>query len=172
MSETWLEPKTWKAGEGLTPSKLNTYLRNQLNYLRYRNRAEASDTTDVSISGATVSAVDDNKFKISHSVAKNADVLLRFVGQFQGSSVNNDLRFDIFVDNSYYVSSLAASPLTRGLWVVGCYTINTDQALDFKWSLQGLSEGAHTFSLHAWRSAGTFTIKGTTRTTRISAEDY
>ena len=73
---SWVKPKTWLAGEGVTPSKLNRYLSEQTDYLRYRLRTQATITTDIALSNASMAAIDDTQLKLAHSLTEGADLML------------------------------------------------------------------------------------------------
>lgn len=147
-------PKTWKT-EGLTPPKLNTYISDNMYYLRYRNRVSVTySAADIAITVATLAPVNDSFFRLTLNVTENADLKLMIrVGIEKTLNLDSPIFFDIWTDDSYYLSSRTATALARGLFSksVQSATANAVEATYFEYPLRGLSAGVHTFSLHAAR---------------------
>ncbi len=155
MSYNWFQPKTWKAGEALTPALLNRFIGDQNDFLRYRNRVSALNTTAYAPAVATLAALDDTVFRLSFYVNQGEDVRLILGIDYTLSLVTTYMFADVWVDDSYYLSSGTATPLTRGIVVATPYVASAQDYIRYSFPITGLETGTHTFSLHMARAAGT-----------------
>jgi hypothetical protein len=161
MAQDWLVPKNWKAGEALLPAKLNSYIGGQNDFLRYRNRVICTDTSNYNVTSGTLTALADNVYLTPFEVKQGEDLLVSFDLSATINAISNFVWFDLFIDDSYYLSSGTATALTRGIGVLYPNEAAIAQKIIGRRLISGLSTGAHTFSLHAARSAGTQTMTGT-----------
>lgn len=155
---SWTNPKTWVLNEALTASDLNTYVRDNFSYLLNRPAdiftGSASDRTLVTITSTTPVAV-NNVNTLSINIASTRVEIWVFARVAIDATRLG--RLDVFVDNSYYVSSLTSTALTNGLWADRAISANGPKA-SFKVILDGLTPGTHTFQLRAWVNAGQIII--------------
>lgn len=154
-SYDWKDPKTWQAGEALTPAKLNAYIGEQNDFLRYRNRVQTLSTTGYIMTAASLTALADNEFRHLFDVKQNEDVLLTLEIIYNINTVTAATYFDIFIDDDYYLSSGLTTPLTRGSFSKIVPEANQNIQINFRRLIRNLSAGEHSFSLHAARTAGT-----------------
>lgn len=162
--------KSWKAGEALSPLKLNRYISGNYEFLRYRNRSNGSSASDY-VLGATIAAVDDSKFNLTYSVRESEDVLLTIRWAALATSIASYMRWDILIDDSYYLSSGTPTPSTQHLGRLSVPVINVPFMQSYRRKISDLSTGSHTFSLRAMRN-GAVTISGTNYPTRFEVEGY
>jgi len=146
---TWTEPKTWVA-EPLVAGDLNTHLRDNLNALKdpptaHYDPDETSDYTTTSTSFVNVDS-DDLSLAITTS---GGDVLIGFHGYVQPGLNNDNIFFDVEVDNvriggndGIIGAQRAATATTPGRF-----------GLSFTRLITGLAAGSHTFKLQ-WRVTG------------------
>jgi hypothetical protein len=161
MSQDWLNPKNWKAGEALLPAKLNVYIGAQNDFLRYRNRVTATDATGFAPASTTLTALAENVFRILFEVKQGEDLLVTLDLFATINAITNSVWVDIFIDDTYYLSSGTATPLTRGIAQLLPNEAAMKQNFKIRKLITGLTAGAHSFSLHGARNAGTQPIGGT-----------
>ncbi len=160
MAQDWITPKNWKAGEALLPSKLNVYIGAQNDFLRYRNRYTANDTTGFNVTSGSLVALNDNLYRVEFEVKQNEDLLVSLDLFATINAVTNSIWFDIYIDDDYYLSSGTATALTRGLGQMMPNEAALSQRFKCRKLIAGLSTGVHSISLHAARNAGTQTVGG------------
>jgi hypothetical protein len=160
MTKLWRTPKNWKAGEALTPLKLNTYVSSQFDYLRYRNPVACEDSTGIVLSSTTLIELSYATLKLITEVQDNEDLLIETRMWYRADSFGSSriLFFDFFVDDTYYLSSGTPTAKTRGVMESQPNETNQLQVLTYRTIVQGLTQGEHTFSLYAGNVAGTITF--------------
>lgn len=150
----YLKPKTWRAGEALSPAKLNTYIGDQNDFLRYRNVEIKSGLTWNN--ATSLAANNDNTLKAHFIVQEDEDILLTYMLRFQ-HTVTGVVYADFYIDDTYYLSSGTATPLTNGACVGSANAAAIPTELLYRKLITGLEAGAHTVSVHGARASGTVT---------------
>lgn len=147
MGMAWTTPKTWTS-EPLTSLDLNTYMRDNQNYLRDRldNSVDRILSTPTVMSTSSLEFVDVDATQLSLTlVTLGGDVLVGFTGSVQMTSSNADTYFNLAVDGVDYVSDdgimRAASPEASRYAPISFVVLVTD-----------LAAGSHTFKLR-WKTS-------------------
>lgn len=148
---TW-DNKTWAAGEVVTNSALNTYLRDNMDLLKDPTTSgyQFDELSDYTTTSSAFVAVDSTNGKFRQTLdTYGGDVLVTFAGAAGG---NNDVTFDIAVDGNRQAGE-------DGLYNVA----NRSNAFrfsnaSFAYWVTGLAAGVHTFDL-MWRSEGGGTVR-------------
>lgn len=147
---SWTTPKTWAAGDVLSASDLNTYVRDNANALLarpadgivYDNGANYTSTSD------TFVAIDGTNLSIALTIA-GTKICFGFAGvMVDGTAGSTD--FDVTVDGTR-VGNAGANGL--------CYYVSgRAPSVSFGGIAKGLSTGAHTIQV-VWKrhSAGSGT---------------
>ena len=146
----WTTPKTWSS-EPLTSTDMNTYIRDNQNYLKDRmdNQAQhsADESSDYSSSSTTWVDVDATEGKFQHTITTHGgNVLVGFCGYVKnnGGAHGRYPYFDIAVDGVQFAGDdgLASTDDTGGM-------LNT---VSFVVLVTGLTADEHVFKLQ-WKQS-------------------
>jgi len=150
----------WKDGEALTADLMNTAVRDEVRTLFRRPRVTKVIPGQTTLTNTTFKPVDDSKYKFELTTF-GGDILILLTGSWRAVYPNAG-RMDLFVDDTYYLSSLTSTPLSWGwgLMVAPAGTIYLP--LPGIGLLENMSAGKHTLSIHALADAGTVYIGRTT----------
>lgn len=146
---TWTAPKTWSS-EPLTSNDLNTYIRDNQNYLKNRFDNHNDYLVDESADYTTTSTVfvDVDATNLALTVTTDGgDVLVGFAGNSANNSTTSAGRmtyFNIAVDGVDYFGDDGVIAVTR--------FYDTPGNASFVVLIEGLSAGSHTFKLR-WKTA-------------------
>ena len=142
----WTTPKTW-ASEPLTSIDLNTYIRDNQNYLQ--DRVDSSDATAQYIrvssdyTTTSTSLVDVDATNLAHSITTiGGDVLATFAGYANVNSSGSDMYLAVDVDGTPYTIVKTKSQGSGHIFNVS-----------FSYVFAGLAAGSHDFTLQ-WRVSG------------------
>ena len=152
----WTSPKTWSS-EPLTSLDLNTYVRDNQNYLKDRldNSAGSLVSGDTFLSTTSNQFVDVDADKLSLTlVTHGGDVLVGFTGTVQCTRPGGASYFNVAVDDVDYV---ADDGIVRDT-AVNTTGANRHAPLSFVVLISGLGAGSHTFKLR-WKTSGRNTSK-------------
>lgn len=141
----WTTPKTW-ASEPLTSIDLNTYIRDNQNYLKSRIDSTAQQYIRTSGNYTTTSSslVDVDATNMALTITTSGkDVLVTLVGYISESN-GNQVDIAVDVDGGTDVKTLVS--------VEGNAGENQNVSFGLIWS--GLSAGSHTFKLQWARDGG------------------
>lgn len=149
MTATWTANRTWSAGEIVTAAIMNTYVRDNLDWLKTPIDSQAIFSTTftttsasyVDVTGATVTLTGNGG---------GFDVI--FVATVSGSSIST-ATFKILTD------SVTTECIEAVIFAAGELKIITL----FK-HVAALSAGSHTFKIQATINAGTLSVYGTAAT--------
>jgi hypothetical protein len=148
---TWTTPKTWSS-EPLTSIDLNTYMRDNQNYLKDRLDASASRI----VSGATVltttarSFVDVDATNLALTLTTHGgDVLLGFTGTIKNGSRDGRTSFNVAVDGVDYIADGGIMSIQSAF----SGDNNRSKPASFVMLITGLSAGSHSFKLR-WKTSG------------------
>lgn len=163
MTLLWTTPRTWVTNEPITKEKLNA-ISNNLSYLMKPSveystiRGTASDVSVTALIAAP-GDIDNASYQLSVELSGARDVTCRFRGTGGHATLAATWGFDVFIDNTTYLSSLTTTPLANGLWrttqYVAAHNINVDWTVRIPYDV--LTAGVHTFQPRAFVSAGTLT---------------
>lgn len=148
----WSTPKTWSS-EPLTSVDLNTYVRDNQNYLNLR--PSDSYTLDESSDYSTTSTafVDVDATKLAFTITSNGgDVLVHFDGTFRFTAGSGAAAcyLDLDIDGS----SIAGDD---GILRLNIANVNDFAQASFTRFISGLSVGNHTFKL-CWKISSGDTV--------------
>ncbi len=144
----WTSPKTWSS-EPLTSSDLNTYVRDNQDYLKDRldNRVGTIVTGNTAPSTTSETFVDiDSKLAISLTT-HGGDVLVGFTGTVRSTHIIRPVYINLAVDGVHYfadngvVQTVIGSDGYRNQPLPLCFVV----------LVTGLDAGAHTFKLR-WKT--------------------
>lgn len=158
MALLWVTPRDWGIKEPITSDKLNE-ISKTLNYLAKPSQGLVSvrgTGADVAVTSTTPVDLDLATYQISVELTGQLDVTVDLVGVVANTTLNTRTRFDVFIDNSLYASSLTGTPLTEGLAVVhqyvAAYNLPVVARVRIPYSVLGV--GVHTFQPRMWVTAG------------------
>ncbi len=159
----WIDPREWVVGEGITATKLNE-ISESINYVHDKPKSIVTifgSGADLTTTSTTIVAVDDAQFTLSLQVIAGESVVVALVVDTTGSTTNINPVYDVIIDDTTYVSSNTATPLTAGLWTRYTPTAATSVSglPAAPVIITGLVAGVHTFKLR-WKvsAAGTATL--------------
>ncbi len=142
----WTRPKTWSS-EPLTSLDLNTYMRDNQNYLKDRldNSIDRVLDTTLSIKTTSQEFVDVHATHLSLTLTTlGGDVLVGFTGSVTMSASDGDVYFNVAVDGVDYVDD-------DGIMRASSTGANRHGPISFVVLVTDLSAGSHTFKLR-WKS--------------------
>lgn len=141
----WTSPKTWSS-EPLTSSDLNTYVRDNQDYLKDRLDNSVSKiiagTTALSTSSDIFVDIDSEKLSISLTT-HGGDVLVGFTGTIKSANSSRPVSVNLAVDGVLYFAD-------NGIMNVQPQS-NLSMPLCLVMLVTGLDAGAHTFKLR-WKT--------------------
>lgn len=148
----WSTPKTWSS-EPLTSLDLNTYMRDNQNFLKDRldNGIERVLDTSIVVSTKSLEFVDVHATHLSLSLTTlGGDVLVGFTGSVKMTNANGDCYFNVAVDGIDYVSD-------DGIMRAGSLGANRHGPISFVLLVSDLAAGSHTFKLR-WKTIAYNTV--------------
>lgn len=152
-SVDWAGSKTWRAGENITEGALNLHIENKMKWLYGKNvNFVRKSGTSYSTTSTTFVPVGAEDIK-TYLVTEGNDIMVRLcLTPFPNGLASRLCYFDILVDDSYYISSLTATPLTDGL---ANYQSNVGfpHTISIEALLTEMDAGLHTFVLYYKTSA-------------------
>ena len=151
MTATWTAPKTWATGELVTATDMNTYLRDELEFLKDPPTATyvLNEGSDYSTTSTSFVDVDGTNLSLALTTA-GGDVMIGFFGLFRSSSTFQ-VHLDVAVDGARWGGD-------DGIVAMRVSSNVPDREAGFVVLMQGLSAGAHTFDLQWKVSGGTMTL--------------
>lgn len=158
MPTLWVPPRDWGIKEPITSDKLNE-ISNSLNYLARPSQGLVTvrgTGADVAVTSTTPVDLDLATYQLSVELTGDLDVVIELVGTVANTTLNTRTRFDFFIDNALYASSLTGTPLTEGLSVVQQYVAayNIPVAAKVRIPAEVLASGVHVFQPRMWVTAG------------------
>lgn len=150
MTATYTTPRTWVAGEIVTAALLNTHLRDNLDYLKARPVARASDFDNTVISTSSTAFVDVTGASVSITTSGSSRLLIIASGAFGPQGTGATIYITAVVDGVNQGD--ATYGITYGAFAnYGSYacTLLTSAAV---------ADGAHTVKLQVRVSGGTMSI--------------
>lgn len=146
MTATWTANRTWVAGEIVTASLLNTYVRDNLDWLKTPTDSQAIfSSTFTATSGTAV-----NVTGASVTITSNGGGFDLFFVASAGCSSIATCTFTLVTDS---VTTEATEVVTFAAGEIKIITL-------FK-HVAALTAGSHTFKVQAFTNAGTLSIYGT-----------
>ena len=162
MTLLWTTPREWTTNDPVTKEKLNA-ISDDLSYLLAPSRGlvtvrgtGANQTT----ASTTLSDLDLSTFGLSVELTGVRDIKVKFQGLMSNATLAAVTVFDVFMDNTTYLSSLTATALTNGIWSATQYVAAHIIPVRFEVLIPAgvLAAGVHTFQPR-WRvTAGTTTF--------------
>ena len=146
--------KRWKDGEALTEALLNAEIRDRARELFHRPRVTKVfeiGPSPVQQVNTTALSVNRDQFRVELET-NGGNLLVLLTGSWLVEDTTAG-RVDIFIDDTIYMSSMRASPLSWG-WGVGAGGVDAVMALPVIGYIKGLLAGRHTFALHSWSPGG------------------
>lgn len=147
----WTTPKTWTA-TALTSSDLNTYMRDNQNYLKSRADTAADQyirtASDYTTTVTSYQDVDLTNMHLSVTTT-GADVRVTFTALAELSAAGVEMTMAVELD-----SSGVDKEMTQTRATASTYKVNPS----FSYIFTGLSAGVHTFTLRWKVSSGTGTL--------------
>ena len=147
----WTAPPTFTFAQAITPSDLNTYLRDNLLWLKSRpwtSAAVTGTTTSTSFAAATASA-------LLTSVGGN--VIITFFGYHANTSASVQCAIDFAIDG-----------IRQGDASNGLQLFHTHSTANDRYSITAIfitttppSAGSHTYEVYRKTASGTLTLEGT-----------
>ena len=148
MTASWSLNRTWITGEIVTASLLNTYLRDNLDWLK-----SPTDSGRVQITAdfTTTSASYTDVTGITTTITTNGGGLLVIFRATMRNSSPAAMLFQLVIDGSSVelLGSCFTSSTTNNVWTLATH-------------ISAISSGSHTIKLQTKCAAGTTTIQGTT----------
>lgn len=149
----WSAPKTWSS-EPLTSTDMNTYIRDNQNYLYNRlentSKYELDEGSDYTTTSTSFVDVDGSNLALSLTTT-GGDVLVGFIGTVKHDTNNGAIFCNISVDGVDYFSN-------DGLFFNRNLDLGDYRTFSFVVRITGLANGAHTFKLRWKTSTGTATL--------------
>jgi hypothetical protein len=163
MALLWNDPRTWDIKEPITADKLNE-MSNNFRYLAQPAHGLVTvrgTGSDVVVATNTPQDLDLATFQLSVELTGVFDVMIRLVGMVANSTVATRTRFDFFIDNAIYASSLSGTQLTEGVWSSTQYVAANFLPVEVDITLPPdvLGAGIHTFQPRMWVTSGSATFK-------------
>ena len=146
----WTSPKTWAVNELVTAADMNTYISDNLSYLKTRMDDDPSEYTlnessDYTTTSLTFVDVDATNLAITVETQRaNANVLVHFDALVDMGSAGQQVLFDIDVDGN----RLGGDDGVAGTTHVNTSVATMRKQVSFTRYITGLSQGSHTFKLH------------------------
>jgi len=150
----WSTPRTWVAGEIVTAANLNTYVSDNLTYIKDRLDGTAKQyirtATNYTTTSTSLVDVDGTNLALTFTT-DGGDVMVTFAGYISNGN-NVDTTIGVDVDSTDY--EIIVDQTNNG----------ADKAnVSFVYIFTGLSAASHTFKLRWKTSSGTATlVAGTT----------
>ena len=160
---SWKLPRDWKQQEALTAIKLNTEIRDKMIYL-FDKPHTVLTVRDVNYTTTSTSwvTVDDRVFTLNVETF-GGDVIVELHGLVDTNSGVQRVDLDLWIDDSYYLSSGAATPNSFGFASSQGRFTGSDRTLAGFKVLTNLPAGIHKFQLR-WKVSG---ATGTLRTVDV-----
>lgn len=161
MTLLWTTPRTWKANDVITKERLNA-ISNDLTYLLNPSKGLVTvrgTGTNQTNASTTFVDLDLSTYALSVEITGSRDVNVALQGICSNATLAAITLFDIFIDNSIYLSSLTATALTQGVWETTQYVAANIIPVRFNLIVPAgtLSAGVHVFQPR-WRvGSGTAT---------------
>lgn len=153
MTATWTANRTWTTGELVTAAVLNTYVRDNLDWLK---TPTASNVAPFATTFTTTSTTFTDVTSMTATITTNGggvDVYTRFTSSNSGTA---DTAYDIVLDG------VSESGTTHGLYRHGSPGAAASVGVAFMHHIDTLSAGSHTIKLQVRTISGTQSIFGTT----------
>ncbi len=170
-------PKDWVNTERVTAENLNEQLRDNITWLFEKNLVVAqrsgvtNETTTVTTAPTTSVFVEIFDLSIDKSLEDSA-LRIELSASIAISSAGARLRFDVIIDNSYFLSSGTSTPNSDGVAYHEFPAANRDFPMAFGRFLDNVAAGSHRVQLVWWVSAGTGTVNITNTVAQFSVEEY
>ena len=145
----WTTPKTW-ASEPLTSLDLNTYVRDNQNYLKGRVDATAKQYVRTATNYTTTSTtlVDVDATNLAHTITTDGeDVLVTLAGYANINSTGGRMTLAVDIDGTPYTILYLRSTAS-----------GADFNVSFSYLFTGLTAASHTFKLQWKMSSDTGTL--------------
>lgn len=149
MTATWTANRTWTAGEIVTASIMNQYVRDNLDWLKTPTASQVIYTTTFTTTSGTFTDVTGATVTLTGN-GGGFDVI--FVATVSGSAIST-AQFALVTD----------SVTTEAIEAVTFAASEVKNLVIFK-HVAALSAGSHTFKIRATVNAGTLTVYGTAGT--------
>lgn len=148
--------KDWRSGETVTPDKLNAHVSSTLESMFQKNIAIVRNSNINSLAGLNTTN-DFWKFEIpirvGLTIAQGSAVVLGFSGTMRNIRASGTvagglhMHLDVLIDESFYLSSLAATATSDGVFKNRKNILNGYAQGKFKLFATQLEEGYHSFEL-------------------------
>jgi hypothetical protein len=153
---TWTDPKSWVTGELVTAADLNTYLRDNLLFLRNVTSFNHVEV-DATYSTTSTTWVDIDATQLSLTVATHGGVLL--LGAEMAVAMSNGLErahFDVTLNGTRLGGShgLLAHDVVHNAYIFASDPL----VVSFQHFIPALPAGTHTLTLQWFRQGGSPTI--------------
>ncbi len=153
---TWTSPRTWSAGETVTPTIMNTHVRDNLNALKapptdLYNFDEGADYTTTT--SANFTDVDATDLQLSIDTT-GGDVLIWFFGTVNLGATAADIYFNV-VDNGVAVAANDGLIQLRSNGITNADT--SEFPIAFIFLQQSVTAGNHLYKLQ-WKTSSGDTV--------------
>ena len=142
----WTEPKTWRNQEAITPEKLNEQISQNLAYLSKRPSVISYGHNDAYSTTTSWAAIDE-QLLVASLYTYGGDILLTFQTVGRVTAASGTLRFDVLIDDYYYLSSLTDTPLAYGVWWVWANSAIRKTSVNIMLPIFNISKGLHTYKM-------------------------
>lgn len=156
MALLWTQPRNWITREPITKEKLNA-ISDDLLYLFNPSFQMVTITngTNQTTASTTMVDLDAASYGLTVELTGSRAVNVEMSGMWSQATLAAFVYLDVFIDNSIYLSSLTATPLSTGLTFAQAYVAAAYSATHMKRTIPAgfLSAGVHTFKPR-WRVSG------------------
>lgn len=146
----YTDPKVFVTGEPLLAADLNE-ISDNVRYLFSPNRAIVTNRniTNVTVTGTSWAAVSGFRLSLDVTSGRWLEIGLH-IASAAFDTITRQCQFDIFIDDTNYLSSLTTTPLTNGLYAVSSSAAATEATpVSFHVLWQAPAAGYHTLELRA-----------------------
>lgn len=162
MTLLWTSPRTFIAGKALTASQMNE-ISNNASYLYTRpNKICTIRGTGANYTTVSTTFVDVDAVLLGGSLETSGGMLeINILGTVSNTAIATVTCFDVFMDNTTYLSSLTATALTNGIWQHKAQQVtyqDSIRATPYRIEIGGVAAGVHTFTLRWRATANTSTL--------------
>jgi len=157
---TWESPRSWQPKEALTARRFNRDIHDKIEYLDNR----PSDNVMVPVQGANTNTTSTVMVAVNDALLKRTvetqggDLLVAFhTPPMANSAAGGYVHLDLFIDDSYYLSSGTATALVNGILSVVSIAGYRRMIVPINVIVPIETPGEHTVSLH-WRASGSTVV--------------
>lgn len=175
----WFTPNDWLTREKVTADDFNEQIKSNIQWLFEKNilviqRAGITDLTTTNTVAPSTTPVASYIINTIFFDKDDQDSSIRFHfdGNVFNTSAANETYFDIIVDQTYFLSTGTATPLTKGMAYVTTQLPSRPLLASFARYLEGVTAGTRRFDLVWWCSGGTSTLNYTNTMVQFSVEEY